>query len=56
MEDDVSIMTYRGHRVVQTLMRARFSPLETTGQRYIYTGCATGRLIGMYFFPLYFAY
>lgn len=38
-------MTYRGHRVWKTLLRAKFSPLETTGQRFIYTGCSTGRVI-----------
>ncbi|XP_053677767.1 DDB1- and CUL4-associated factor 11 [Anopheles nili] len=42
---DTSIMTYRGHKVQKSLIRARFSPAETTGQRYIYTGCGTGRLI-----------
>ncbi|OQR72883.1 DDB1- and CUL4-associated factor 11-like [Tropilaelaps mercedesae] len=41
---DVSIMTYRGHTVLQTLIRCRFSPTFTTGQRYIYTGCASGRV------------
>lgn len=46
MPEDSSIMTYRGHRVKKTLIRAKFSPMETTGQRYIYTGCGTGRLIG----------
>lgn len=45
MADDASIMTYRGHRVCKTLIRAKFSPQETTGQRYIYTGCGSGRLI-----------
>lgn len=45
LSDDSSIMTYRGHRVKKTLIRAKFSPQETTGQRYIYTGCGTGRLI-----------
>lgn len=45
LPDDSSIMTYRGHRVKKTLIRAKFSPQETTGQRYIYTGCGTGRLI-----------
>lgn len=39
-------MTYRGHRVTKSLIRAKFSPLETTGQRFIYTGCGTGRVIG----------
>lgn len=38
-------MTYRGHRVSKTLLRAKFSPMEQTGQRFIYTGCATGRII-----------
>lgn len=47
LPDDSSIMTYRGHRVKKTLIRAKFSPQETTGQRYIYTGCGTGRLISM---------
>lgn len=47
LSDDSSIMTYRGHRVKKTLIRAKFSPQETTGQRYIYTGCGTGRLISM---------
>lgn len=45
MDGDCSVMTYRGHRVAKTLIRAKFSPVETTGQRYIYTGCATGRVI-----------
>lgn len=40
------MMTYRGHRVTKSLIRAKFSPLETTGQRFIYTGCGTGRVIG----------
>nr|XP_022344745.1 DDB1- and CUL4-associated factor 11-like isoform X1 [Crassostrea virginica]XP_022344746.1 DDB1- and CUL4-associated factor 11-like isoform X1 [Crassostrea virginica] len=42
---DSSIMTYRGHSILQTLIRCHFSPEHTTGQRYIYTGCATGDLI-----------
>jgi WD40 repeat protein len=33
---------YRGHRVLQTLVRAYFSPVESTGQRYIYTGSTDG--------------
>ncbi|XP_075230110.1 DDB1- and CUL4-associated factor 11 isoform X2 [Lycorma delicatula] len=44
IEGDSSIMTYRGHLVLQTLIRCRFSPAFTTGQRYIYTGCASGRI------------
>ncbi|KAL0280398.1 UNVERIFIED_CONTAM: hypothetical protein PYX00_001698 [Menopon gallinae] len=45
LEGDTSIMTYCGHSVLQTLCRCHFSPAETTGQRYIYTGCAAGRVI-----------
>lgn len=48
LDGDTSIMTYRGHRVNKSLIRARFSPIATTGQRYIYTGCGTGRLISKY--------
>ena len=44
--DDSSLMTYRGHTVLQTLIRCRFSPAHTTAQRYIYTGCATGSVYG----------
>eukprot|EP01099_Mayorella_cantabrigiensis_P008694 TRINITY_DN821_c0_g4_i1.p1 TRINITY_DN821_c0_g4~~TRINITY_DN821_c0_g4_i1.p1 ORF type:complete len:484 (-),score=75.44 TRINITY_DN821_c0_g4_i1:17-1468(-) len=40
--DDQSIMSYRGHQVFQTLIRSYFSPLYSTGQRYIYTGSADG--------------
>lgn len=45
LEGDTSIMTYRGHVVIKTLVRCRFSPVETTGQRYIYTGCGLGSVI-----------
>ncbi|XP_033331804.1 DDB1- and CUL4-associated factor 11 [Megalopta genalis] len=45
LEGDTSIMTYRGHSVLQTLIRCHFSPSSITGQRYIYTGCAAGRVI-----------
>lgn len=33
-----------GHEVMQTLIRCYFSPLETTGQRYVYSGSADGRI------------
>ena len=39
---DSSIMTYRGHSVQKTLIRAKFSPIHTTGQRFIYTGSSCG--------------
>ena len=38
MAGDTSLMTYRGHSVLQTLIRCHFSPQFSTGQRYIYTG------------------
>ncbi|CAG9771030.1 unnamed protein product [Ceutorhynchus assimilis] len=45
LEGDTSIMTYKGHVVSKTLIRAKFSPAATTGQRYIYSGCGFGRLM-----------
>ncbi|XP_065581901.1 DDB1- and CUL4-associated factor 11-like isoform X2 [Artemia franciscana] len=45
LEGDTSIMTYTGHRVQHTLIRARFSPKFSTGQRFIYSGCASGALV-----------
>ncbi|KAB0793266.1 hypothetical protein PPYR_12886 [Photinus pyralis] len=45
LEGDTSIMTYKGHVVIKTLVRCRFSPVDTTGQRYIYTGCGVGRVV-----------
>lgn len=42
---DSSLMTYRGHSVLYTLIRCYFSPMHTTGQRYIYTGCSTGSVV-----------
>jgi len=41
---DCSVMRYRGHAVLQTLIRCYFSPAETTGGRYIYSGSADGRI------------
>ena len=45
VEGDTSVMTYSGHRVQQTLIRCQFSPLETTGQKYLVTGSADGRVV-----------
>ncbi|XP_055345296.1 DDB1- and CUL4-associated factor 11-like [Paramacrobiotus metropolitanus] len=42
LRHDTSIMTYTGHVVSQTLIRARFSPFDSTASRYIVTGDATG--------------
>ncbi len=39
---DCSIMSYRGHAVLYTLIRCRFSPAATTGQQYVYSGSADG--------------
>lgn len=39
---DGSVMTFRGHSVLSTLIRAYWSPAATTGQRYVYTGSADG--------------
>eukprot|EP01130_Rhizamoeba_saxonica_P000097 TRINITY_DN10115_c0_g1_i1.p1 TRINITY_DN10115_c0_g1~~TRINITY_DN10115_c0_g1_i1.p1 ORF type:complete len:454 (-),score=61.30 TRINITY_DN10115_c0_g1_i1:64-1425(-) len=36
--NDQSVMTYRGHEVYHTLIRCRFSPIHSTGQKFIYTG------------------
>lgn len=41
---DCSLATIRGHTVLQTLIRARFSP-EHTGHRFVYTGCASGNVV-----------
>jgi DDB1- and CUL4-associated factor 11 len=40
--DDCSVMSYRGHTVLRTLIRCHFSPAETTGSQYIYSGSADG--------------
>lgn len=42
--EDCSVMTYRGHAVLKTLIRCHFSPESTTGQKYIYSGSADGRI------------
>ncbi|KDR85616.1 hypothetical protein GALMADRAFT_234583 [Galerina marginata CBS 339.88] len=41
---DCSVMTYRGHSVLRTLIRCHFSPAESTGSQYIYSGSADGRI------------
>lgn len=37
-------MAYRGHQVFRTLIRCHFSPQETTGGNYLYTGSSDGRI------------
>ncbi|KAF9055900.1 WD40-repeat-containing domain protein [Panaeolus papilionaceus] len=41
---DCSVMTFRGHRVLRTLIRCHFSPQETTGGQYIYSGSSDGKI------------
>ncbi|CAE6400734.1 unnamed protein product [Rhizoctonia solani] len=41
---DCSVMTYRGHSVFRTLIRCHFSPAETTGQAYVYSGSTDGKV------------
>jgi len=41
---DHSLFTFMGHQVLETLIRCQFSPLETTGQRYLYSGSACGKV------------
>ncbi|KAF9074947.1 WD40-repeat-containing domain protein [Rhodocollybia butyracea] len=41
---DCSVMTYRGHSVLMTLIRCHFSPETTTGGQYLYSGSADGRV------------
>jgi len=44
--NDCSLMTYKGsHSVTKTLIRAYLSPLETTGQKYIYSGSSDGSVV-----------
>ncbi|KAK1351796.1 Apoptotic protease-activating factor 1 [Heracleum sosnowskyi] len=37
---DISLATFKGHAVLRTLIRCYFSPANSTGQKYIYTGSA----------------
>ena len=41
---DCSVMKYTGHEVLRTLIRCHFSPAETTGQQYIYSGSSDGKI------------
>ena len=44
-QKDDSVKTYSGHLVNRTLIRARFSPEFSTGQKYIYTGSGDGNVL-----------
>jgi len=41
-------MTYRGHIVNRYGMRCHFSPVATTGQKYIYTGHEKGQILSKF--------
>ncbi|TIB18886.1 hypothetical protein E3P92_00354 [Wallemia ichthyophaga] len=41
---DHSLVRLQGHTVARTLIRARFSPDDTTGGRYVYSGSADGNI------------
>lgn len=49
---DMSLMTYAGHRVLRTLVRCYFSP-EYTGQKYLYTGSQDGCIYSKFYSFLY---
>lgn len=40
--DDCSVVTFRGHAVLNTLIRCHFSPPGSTDSRYVYSGSADG--------------
>ncbi|KAL4884737.1 WD40-repeat-containing domain protein [Aspergillus karnatakaensis] len=41
---DCSVVTFRGHRVLRTLIRCHFSPPGSTGSRYVYSGSEDGKV------------
>jgi WD repeat-containing protein 23 len=42
--NDNSLVTYRGHSVLQTLIRCHFSPPGSTNSRYVYSGSEDGKV------------
>ncbi|KAI1500006.1 WD40 repeat-like protein [Biscogniauxia marginata] len=42
--DDNSVVTFRGHRVLRTLIRCHFSPPGSTNSRYVYSGSHDGNV------------
>lgn len=42
--DDCSLVTFRGHRILRTLIRCHFSPPGSTDGRYVYSGSQDGRV------------
>jgi DDB1- and CUL4-associated factor 11 len=43
-DQDCSVVTFRGHRVEQTLIRCHFSPQGSTDGRYVYSGSRDGNI------------
>ncbi|KAJ5334848.1 hypothetical protein N7452_007251 [Penicillium brevicompactum] len=43
-KNDCSVVTYRGHRVLKTLIRCHFSPPDSTNSRYVYSGSEDGKV------------
>ncbi|KAI6801823.1 WD40 repeat-like protein, partial [Hortaea werneckii] len=43
-QHDCSLVTFRGHRVLKTLIRCHFSPPGSTDGRYIYSGSHDGKI------------
>lgn len=41
---DCSLVTFRGHRVLKTLIRCHFSPPGSTNGRYVYSGSHDGKI------------
>ena len=46
---DCSVVTFRGHSVLKTLIRCHFSPAGSTDSRYVYTGSEDG---GVYIYNM----
>jgi DDB1- and CUL4-associated factor 11 len=42
--DDNSVVTFRGHQVLQTLIRCHFSPPNSSDSRYVYSGSKDGKV------------
>lgn len=42
--NDNSLVTYRGHKVLRTLIRCHFSPPGSTNSRYVYSGSEDGKV------------
>ncbi|KAI1123925.1 WD40-repeat-containing domain protein [Nemania abortiva] len=42
--DDNSVVTFRGHKVLRTLIRCHFSPPSSTNSRYVYSGSHDGKV------------